>query len=256
MPGIVRLTLAYDGTRYHGWQIQPGQATIQGELEQALLQMTGLATRVTVAGRTDAGVHARGQVAAFTNESRHPPEIIREGLNSLLPEDIAVLEASQAPEGFDPRRDAAGKHYRYTIHNQRVRPVLERRLRWHIKAPLDVEAMRQALSCLVGRHDFSAFRAADCQAGHPVRTIDRISLSRRSPALVLDVFGNGFLKQMVRNIVGSCVEIGRGRWPADKMRRILDGRDRTRAGKTAPARGLCMMMVYYNQEEYRSAIAD
>lgn len=256
MSGKVRLTIAYDGTRYHGWQIQPGQSTIQGELEEAFLKMTGLTTRVVGAGRTDAGVHARGQVAALVNESRHSPEVIREGLNSLLPEDIAVLAADQAPEGFDPRRDAVGKHYRYTIHNQRVRPVLERRFRWHIKAPLDVEAMQEASACLVGEHDFSAFRAADCEASHAVRTLDSIVWRSRPPALILDIFGRGFLKQMVRNVVGSCVEIGRGRWPTDKMREILESRDRTRAGKTALAHGLCQMMVYYRQEDYRNAIAD
>ena len=256
MSGQVRLTLAYDGTRYHGWQLQPGQATIQGELEQAFLKMTGLETRVIAAGRTDAGVHARGQVATLVNESRHAPEVIREGLNGLLPEDIAVIEAGAAPEGFDPCRDAVGKHYRYTIHNHRVRPVLERRFRWHIKIPLDVVAMQAAVACLEGRHDFSAFRAADCEAQSAVRTIDHIVWRSRPPALILDVFGRGFLKQMVRNIVGTCVEIGRGRWPADKMREILDGCDRTRAGKTAQARGLCQMMVYFDQEDYRNAFAD
>jgi tRNA pseudouridine38-40 synthase len=253
--GVVRLLIAYQGTNYRGWQVQPDEPTLQGVFESAFFKMTGHRTRVTAASRTDTGVHAAGQVVALVNESRHDPGQLREGLNALLPEEIAVLEAREAPEGFDPRRDAVGKHYRYTIHNSRVRPVFERAFRWHIKKPLDVSAMERAGDCLIGEHDFSAFRGANCTAKTTVRTLDRLAWRREPPVLILDVWGRGFLKQMVRNIVGTSVEIGRGRWPAEKMAAIQKSRKREEAGITAPALGLCLMKVFFDPEEYRSAVA-
>ena len=253
--GAVRLLIAYQGTDYRGWQIQPDETTLQGILEEAFFKMTGQKTRITAASRTDTGVHAAGQVACLQNDSRHDPQTLREGLNANLPADVVVLEAAQAPEGFDPRRDAAGKHYRYTIHNSRVRPVFERDFRWHIKKSLDVAAMNLAGACLIGEHDFSAFRGANCTARTTVRTLDRLAWRSEPPALILDVWGRGFLKQMVRNIVGTSVEIGLGRWPAGKMADILKSRKREEAGRTAPAQGLCLMKVFFDREEYSSAVA-
>lgn len=253
--GVVRLLIAYQGTNYHGWQVQPDQLTLQGVFEEAFYKMTGQRTRVTAASRTDTGVHAAGQVVGLKNDSRHDPDQLREGLNAQLPDDVVVLEAREAPEGFDPRREAVGKHYRYTIHNSRVRPLFERAFRWHIKKSLDVAAMDQAGVCLIGEHDFSAFRGANCTAKTTVRTLDGLDWRSEPPALVLDVWGRGFLKQMVRNIVGTSVEIGRGRWPAEKMAAILQSRKREEAGLTAPAQGLCLMKVFYDPEEYRSAVA-
>ena len=253
--GAVRLLIAYQGTKYHGWQIQPDEPTLQGVCEAAFFKMTGKRTRVTAASRTDAGVHAAGQVAGLENETRHDSQRLREGLNALLPDDVVVLEAAEAPEGFDPRRDAVGKHYRYTIHNTRVRPVFERAFRWHFKKTLDVAAMNLAAADLVGEHDFSAFRGPNCTAKSPVRTLDRLTWRSEPPALVLDVWGRGFLKQMVRNIVGTSVEIGRGRWPAGKMAAILQSRKREEAGQTAPPQGLSLMKVFYDREEYFGAVA-
>ncbi len=252
--GEVRLLIAYEGTGYHGWQIQPGEPTVQGTLEAAFFEMTGHEARFTAASRTDTGVHAAGQVVGFGNASRHAPGQLKEGLNALLPEDVVVLEAQAAPEGFDPRRHAVGKHYRYTIHNHRVRPVFWRNFRWHVKKPLDVAAMNQAVAVLIGEHDFSAFRGSNCTARTTVRTLDRLIWRPEPPALVLDVWGRGFLKQMVRNIVGTCVEIGRGRWPAGRMGAILQSRSREEAGRTAPARGLCLQRVFYDREEYRRGV--
>jgi tRNA pseudouridine38-40 synthase len=253
--GVVRLLIAYQGTNYHGWQIQPDETTLQGTLEEAFFKMTGQKTRINAASRTDTGVHAAGQVACLVNDSRHEPHQLREGLNALLPAEVVVLEAAGAPEGFDPRREAVGKHYRYTIHNSRVRPLFERAFRWHIKKPLDVAAMDSAGACLIGEHDFSAFRGANCTAKTTVRTLDGLAWRSEPPALILDVWGRGFLKQMVRNIVGTSVEIGRGRWPAGKMAAILQSKRREEAGLTAPAQGLCLMKVFFDAEEYRSAVA-
>ena len=252
--GAVRLLIAYAGAGYRGWQVQPGEPTVQGILEEAFFKMTGHKTRATAASRTDAGVHAAGQVVCLVNQSRHDPAALREGLNALLPDDIVVIEAQEAPPGFDPCRQAVGKHYRYTIHNSRVRPVFERDYRWHVKKPLDVAAMNRAGDALIGEHDFSAFRGSDCTAKTPARTLDGLAWRLEPPALILDVWGRGFLKQMVRNIVGTSVDIGRGRWPVDKMAAILQSRNREEAGRTAPAQGLCLEKVFYDQEEYRRAV--
>lgn len=255
MPARVRLVVCYEGTAYLGWQVQPQGPTVQAALEEAFYCMTGGHTRMTAAGRTDTGVHARGQVVCFCHESRHDPQALLKGLNAHLPQDVAVLEADLVPDDFDPRREAVGKHYRYCIHNHPVRPVFERRWRWHLKKHLDQDAMNQAVACLVGEHDFSAFRAADCEAASAVRRIDAARWARRGPQLALDVFGGGFLKQMVRAIVGTCVEVGRGALEHDAVSAILAGRDRGRAGPTAPACGLVLERVYYREEDYRHAIA-
>jgi tRNA pseudouridine38-40 synthase len=222
-------------------------------LEKAFYDMTGKKVRIAGASRTDSGVHAREQVACLENFSRHSPEILQKGLNALLPEDIAVLSADWAPAGFDPRRQALGKHYRYCIHTGRVKPVFERNFFWHIKRLLDVFSMQQAGPCLVGRHDFSAFRAAGCEARDPVRVIDSLHWRLSGQMLVLDVFGRSFLKQMVRNIVGTFLEIGSGRFLVESMLEILLGCDRARAGRTAAAQGLCLMRVFFDEQEYRWA---
>lgn len=251
----VRLRIAYEGTGYLGWQVQPQGPTVQAALEEAFSLMTGGRTRMVAAGRTDTGVHARGQVVCFRHESRHDPQALCKGLNAHLPEDIVVLEADQIPDDFDPRRDAVGKHYRYCVHNHPVRPVFERRWRWHLKKRLDEEAMNRAVASLVGEHDFSAFRPADCEAASAVRRIDAARWTMMPPLLALDVFGNGFLKQMVRTIVGTCVEVGRGALASAAMEEILASGDRGRAGPTAPACGLVLERVYYREEDYRHAFA-
>jgi tRNA pseudouridine38-40 synthase len=245
--------LAYEGGAYCGWQIQPNGVSIQQILEDAYEKVVGERIRSVAASRTDSGVHALGQVVCLRNPSRHGPDTLLRALNFHLPEDVVVVAADEPPDGFDPRRDACGKHYRYQLHTDRSPPLFERRLRWHLYGRLDVAAMQTAAVMLAGEHDFTAFRGAKCQAASPVRIIDRIGWSRDGPVLVLDVFGRGFLKQMVRNIVGTCVEIGRGRWSAGQMAEILASRDRRRAGLTAPACGLCLQRVYFDPDEYRRA---
>ena len=248
--GQFLLELAYDGTDFCGWQVQPGQRSVQAELEAAFARMTGLAARARAASRTDAGGHARGQLACLPDAGRHEADALRKGLNHHLPADVAVRAVRRVAADFEPRRAARGKHYRYTIHQHPARPVLERKQRWHLAQALDERAMQRAAVALRGEHDFSALRGAGCSARQPLRRIDAIRWHRAGDALLLDVWGRAFLKQMVRNIAGSCVEIGRGRWPAERMPEILNSRDRRQAGPTAPARGLCLERIYLDEADY------
>lgn len=242
----VKLELEYDGGAYVGWQVQPNGPTIQAAVEGALAKLHGTPVAIEVAGRTDAGVHARGQVVAFTEPNPLPLQAYARGLNSILADDVAVVRASHVADDFDPRRHAKGKRYRYTIFNAPYPSPLLRRFAWQLFPPLDVGAMRAASQALLGRHDFSAFRAADCQAANPVRELRQITLAGDGGGLItLDFEGTAFLKHMVRNLVGTLVEVGRGKQPPDWVAQVLAGRDRTAAGPTAPAHGLCLEVVFY-----------
>ncbi len=244
----LKLVVSYDGTEFAGWQVQPGERTVQGELEAALGRLLGRPVRATAAGRTDAGVHAEGQVVSFPLAAgeRLPARAFVHGLNGLLPEDLAVRSAGPAPAGFDARRSARGKLYRYRIANQPVRAPLDRRTHWLVFQPLDLAAMRAAATDFLGEHDFSALRAADCPARTAVRRLDRVDLCA-DPAgqIVLEIRGTAFLKHMVRAIAGTLVEVGRGRFAPDIVPGLLAGRNRALAGPTAPAHGLCLVEVYY-----------
>ena len=242
----LRLVLAYDGTRYSGWQVQPNGLTIQEVLETTLAEMLHREIRLIGAGRTDAGVHALGQVASFTTDHTIPLEGLQRGLNSLLPDDICVRKAEETPADFDARRSARRKIYRYTLMNGPVPDVLLRDRAWHVREPLDVTAMAEAARSLVGRHDFAAFQAADKKKRSSTRVMRRAAVYRRPGRLVeVEVEGDGFLFHMVRNIAGTLVDVGRSKYTVDQFRRILAGRDRTKAGPTAPARGLCLVEVKY-----------
>jgi tRNA pseudouridine38-40 synthase len=242
----VKLVLEYDGTNYVGWQIQQNGPSVQGRVQRALSELTGEPITVQAAGRTDSGVHARGQVVAFDAPSRLPMRAYLLGLNGLLPEDIAVVSAEEVEPRFDPRRWSAGKRYRYCISNRRSRSPLVRLTHWEIFLPLNLAAMREALTHLVGRHDFSAFRAADCQAAHATREVRRAELMEVGGArFEVVIEGTAFLKHMVRNMVGSVVEVGRNRHGPEWIKQVLEGRDRTKAGPTAPAHGLVLDEVFY-----------
>jgi tRNA pseudouridine38-40 synthase len=241
----LRLTLEYDGTEFCGWQLQDGVRTVQGVLEEAIRRMSGETVRVRGAGRTDSGVHARGQVAAFSTATAIPAVGFLRGLNALLPRDVALLGCEETPPGFDPRRHARGKVYRYSFWNHEVRSPLHERYTWHVRAPLDAGAMARAGAALLGEHDFSAFRAADCERINPVRVIRRLEVRRDGPLVTLDVEATAFLKNMVRIIAGTLCAAGRGAIAAGDVARILAERDRTRAGVTAPAAGLCLLEVLY-----------
>ena len=246
---VVKLTLEYEGTRYVGWQVQPNGPSIQAEVERALAALHGSPRRVTAAGRTDAGVHALGQVASFPEPSPLPLAAYVKGMNALLAADVAVRAASVEPDGFDARRSARGKRYRYRIVNGPTRAPLSRLHSWQVFRPLDVAAMRAAAVPLVGRHDFAAFQAADCESAHAVREVRRLELLADRDELAVVIEATAFVKHMVRNIVGTLVEVGLGRRRAASIPALLDGRDRTRAGRTAPPQGLCLEEVFYDAGE-------
>ncbi len=238
------LTVEYDGTDFHGWQVQAGARTVQGEIEAALARLVGSPVRVAAAGRTDAGVHAAGQVVAFSTSLAMAPDVVRRALNALTGADLAVSTVAYADDAFDPRRAARSRRYVYRIWNRRPASPFWRRFAWHVPAALDIEAMARAAPQLEGEHDFSSFRAAGCDAAHPVRRVLRSAVVVDGALLRYEIEATAFLRHMVRNIVGTLVEIGRRQRPAD-LHPLLAARDRTQAGATAPARGLCLEKVRY-----------
>ena len=242
----VKLVVEYDGTDLAGWQRQENGPTVQQHLEDGLAQMVGSHVTVIGASRTDAGVHALGQVANFRTDSDIPAQGFRRGLNSKLPASIAVVWAGDAAESFHSRFDSVGKHYRYQIVCRPDRSPLRRTRTWHVPAVLDVTAIREAAAALVGEHDFSAFRAAGCTAKTATRQVTKITISDVEPdQLQIDVLGNAFLRNMVRIIAGTLVDVGEGRIQSSKITDILSSQDRSLAGRTAPAAGLTLVRAFY-----------
>ena len=241
-----KLTIEYDGGPYRGFQAQRGLPTVQGGLERAVTKFCGETVRVHAAGRTDTGVHATGQVAHVDLEKTWPAETVRNALNfHMRGEPIVVLEAQVAPEGWHARFSATERRYRYRIQN-RVGPAgLERGHVWHVKAPLDAEAMHTAAQGLVGHHDFTTFRDVACQAKSPMKTLDVASVWREDDEVVLVFAARSFLHRQVRSMTGSLAEVGVGRWTADDLRAALEAKDRTRCGPVAPADGLYLTGVSY-----------
>jgi tRNA pseudouridine38-40 synthase len=237
--------LAYDGTGLHGWQTQPDVPTVQGLLGEAIRRLCPGEVRIVGASRTDAGVHALGQTVALTAESTLPAVTIQAALNAHLPREVRVVVAAEAPPGFDARRAARGKRYAYLIDNAPVPAPLLLRFAWHVPAPLDLTAMRGALAALGGRHDFSAFCAAPGREAQPVCQVRALHVRRRKAAVAILVSADRFLHHMVRNIVGSAVEVGRGARPPAWLADVLATGDRTLAGPTAPAHGLTLVRVLY-----------
>jgi tRNA pseudouridine38-40 synthase len=244
---VVKLTLEYDGTRYVGWQVQPNGVAVQEVVERALATLQPPARRVTAAGRTDAGVHALGQVVSFAEERPLPLAAYVKGMNALLPPDVAVRAASIEADGFDARRSASGKRYRYRLSNADSRSPITRLYSWQVFRRLDVDAMRLAAAPLVGRHDFASFQASDCEARHAIREVRRLELVGSAPgAIDVTIEATAFVKHMVRNIVGTLVEVGLGKRAAGSMPALLAAADRTRAGRTAPPQGLFLEEVFYD----------
>lgn len=242
----LKLTVEYDGTEYGGWQRQDNAPSIQAHLEDRLREMTREPElRVRGAGRTDAGVHALGQVASFRTAARIPVIGFFRGVNSLLPRDIGIVAAEEVGDDFDARRSARGKLYRYRILNAPTRSPLRDRFVWHVRRPLDAARMQAAAAPLVGEHDFRAFRAADCERVSTVRHLWRVDVLPRGDEIVVEVEGNAFLKHMVRVLVGTLAAAGRGELGPDDVARIRDAGDRTRAGVTAPPQGLTLVRVDY-----------
>jgi tRNA pseudouridine38-40 synthase len=268
----IRLIVQYDGGRYSGWQIQPGKRTIQGELSQAVSSLVGRKITVHGASRTDAGVSALGQSAVFEVISPIPTENFKDAINDRLPPNIVITHLEEADNDFDVMGGPKSKHYRYTIYTGRSRPVFHVNQCWHIPRKLDVPTMNAAAQLLVGTHDFKSFATAKDKRESTIRTIFRctvttaadpgvyaLPIDSASPAtrdtkyeirntkyVIIDVEGNAFLYNMVRNIVGTLVEVGRGRWQPPKITEILQARDRTAAGPIAPPQGLCLISVNYS----------
>ena len=250
----VLLTVSYDGTSYAGWQWQDNALSVQQVLEEALARLTGEKTRVTGASRTDAGVHALGQRAHFDTASRIPPDKYPFALNTLLPPDIRVLEGVAVPADFHARFDARGKRYTYRIHNAPHASALLRSLTAHVPRPLDMDRMRDSLPALLGTHDFAAFQASGGTARTTVRTLREASLRREGPLITLTVRGNAFLYNMVRIIAGTLVDIGTGRLSPDAFARALNGGSRLDLGATAPACGLELTSVEYDNDPGQAGI--
>jgi tRNA pseudouridine38-40 synthase len=244
----IRLLLEYDGAGYHGWQRQRDPATIQGVLEAAVERLTQAPAAIIGSGRTDAGVHARGQVANFRTESAIPLKAFHQGLNSLLPKDMAVLEAREAPPEFHARKSARAKTYEYRILNRLNRSPLHRHYAWWIAPRLDLAAMAEAAALLTGEHDFTAFRASGSDNHNPVRRV-LAATWRDEPGgwLSFTITATGFLRGMVRSLVGTMAEVGRGKAPPTKLAELLSSRARHLAGPTAPPQGLYLVEVFYGE---------
>jgi len=245
----IRLTIEYDGTGLAGWQRQSNAPTVQGHLEAALATLLGVPTRTSGASRTDAGVHARGQVASFHTDRPIPTYGLRRGINGLLPPSIAVVEAAEAGADWHPRFSSTGKHYRYMVLARPDRSPRWVRRAWHRPRPMDLEAMRSAAAAFLGEHDFAGFRSSDCTARTTLRRIHAITVTPTDdePALwCIDVRGNAFLRNMVRIIAGTLTAVGQGVIPAADLPEIIASRDRTRGGTTAPPHGLELMSVSYD----------
>jgi len=240
-----KLTVEYDGTAYAGWQRQPNQPTVQAAVEAALQRITQTEIPVTGAGRTDAGAHAFGQVISFRSEKPMSPDEWVRGLNGLLPSDISVRSAERMAENFHARYSARGKLYEYRILNRPDRSALDRSRAWHVRKRLDIQAMRDAASPLLGRHDFSSFQGSPTDEKDPICELRRLEISQEQPVIRVEVEADRFLKQMVRAIVGTLVEVGVGKRPAKSVKEILEARDRRAAGVTAPAHGLYLVRVDY-----------
>jgi tRNA pseudouridine38-40 synthase len=243
----IKLILEYDGTSYHGWQSQlgSGMPTIQDTLEQALSALTHKTIKTYSSGRTDAGVHALGHVANFETECSIPSEAWAPALNHWLPNDIRVLISEEVPDDFHARFSALGKFYTYRILNRRAPSALYRKYSWHVNLRLNLKNMRLAAASFVGKHDFSAFRGSGCTARTPVRTITAVVIKKTGDFVEIGIEADAFLQHMARNIAGTLVEVGLGRFSPVEVKRMLTSRDRTTAGRTAPPQGLYLVEVYY-----------
>ncbi|WP_373498090.1 tRNA pseudouridine(38-40) synthase TruA [Desulfococcus sp.] len=247
------MTIEYDGGNYAGWQFQKNARTIQGEIESALQTMVGRPVRLCASGRTDAGVHALGQVAGFRCDTRLSPETFQKGLNSMLDDDIVIHDCREAAGSFHARFDAVGKTYHYYILNRPLPSAIRRRHVWFIRRPLDDAAMQSAADMLTGEHDFSAFEGAGSPREHAIRVITSARFERGGGGeIAFKISANGFLRFMVRNIVGTLVEVGHHRITPSEFQAVLESRDRRRAGATAPPQGLFLMKVWYPGEEDRT----
>lgn len=243
----IKLTVAYDGTNYCGWQLQKNGVTVEQKLNEAIAQLTGEPVQVIGASRTDSGVHAMGNVAVFDTDTRIPPEKLSYALNGRLPEDIRIQSAEEVPRDFHPRKANCVKTYEYRIWNHRFENPVKRLYDYFVFLPLDVEKMRAAAACLVGEHDFRSFASSGSQAEETVRRIYSLEVLKQDCEIILRICGDGFLYNMVRIIAGTLIQAGIGAFPPSHVREILDARDRQAASQTAPARGLTLVEIAYKK---------
>ena len=240
------LLIEYDGGPFVGWQRQDSGLSVQDVVETAAARLTGNPVAVTAAGRTDSGVHAAGQVISLRLPARYSARQVRDALNyHMKPHPVVIVRAAPPPAGWHPRFSAVHRVYRYQILNRYARPALRRGQVWHVAAPLNANAMHAAAQTLLGQHDFTSFRAAACQAKSPVRTLDRLDVARDGELITLAVEARSFLHHQVRNLAGTLRLVGDGRWPVERVAAVLAARDRSAAGPTAPAEGLCLMRIDY-----------
>lgn len=254
MTATWRLTLAYHGGRFAGWQAQPGERTVQQELERALAVLAGGPVGARVAGRTDAGVHARGQVVSCRFSSSVSQRRMVLALNANLPDDISVLAAEEMPAAFDAKRHSVGKRYLYRVLTSAARDPFDGGTSWHVKGALDVAAMQAGAAFLVGEHDFESFRSVHCDAAHARRYLWLVGVRQAGERVLIEVRGNAFCRNQVRIIAGTLTDVGRGRHAPEDVQRMLAARDRTKAGVTAPAHGLFLEEVYYPDALAHAAI--
>lgn len=252
----IKLTVAYDGTNYCGWQIQPNGITIEEVLNKAITALTGTKTVVIGASRTDSGVHALGNVAVFDTESQIPGERFSYALNQRMPRDILVVESEEVALDWHPRYQDSLKTYEYHIVNSRVQMPTQRLYNCFVSFPLDVERMREGAACLLGEHDFASFCCIRTNAKTTVRTITDLQIHKQGEEIIIRVTGNGFLYNMVRIIAGILIRVGRGFYGPEKVKELLDGRERTREAVTAPAQGLFLVEVAYGARECGSCMPE
>lgn len=254
---MIRLLIAYHGKNYHGWQIQGAIPTVEGAITDAVEQMTGHRLKVRGSSRTDAGVHARGQVACFEEVVERSLGAWYGGLNRWTPADVTVLAVDRVGDDFHPRHNSRGKVYTYRISTSALRDPMSEDRAWQFGRALDIAAMQKAASYLVGEHDFSSFRAVGCDASSPVRRIRRVTVEQESRTMVkITVEGNAFLKYMVRNLAGTLAWVGKGSRPAEWVGEVLEARDRQAAGQTAPAHGLILERIFYPRDPWTEYVGD
>jgi tRNA pseudouridine38-40 synthase len=243
-----KLTIEYDGSPFLGWQVQDGGLTVAGVLEDAVEKLSGMRTKVSGAGRTDAGVHARGQVAHIDLGKDWDADVVRDGLNAhLRPHPVAILYTEKVSEDFDARFSATRRHYLYRILNRRSDLALDRNRFWRVARPLDEKKMQEAARHLVGHHDFTTFRSTECQAKSPIKTLDVLNVTRDGQEVLIETSARSFLHNQVRSIAGSLEQVGEGKWTPADMKRALEARDRSACGPVAPPGGLYLMRVDYEK---------
>ncbi|MGZ3304537.1 MAG: tRNA pseudouridine(38-40) synthase TruA [Asticcacaulis sp.] len=251
-----RLQIEYDGGPYKGFQAQGDLPTVQSSIERAIYRFSGQKLRITAAGRTDTGVHATGQVISFDLDKAYPPDTVRDAINAyLMPEPVAVIAADVADDDFSARFSATGRMYLFRILNRRAPPALDQGRVWHVKKPLDADAMHAAAQHLIGTHDFTTFRDIECQSKSPVKTLDIARVRRFGDEIHLVFAARSFLHRQVRSMTGTLVEVGLGRWDQDDVVAALRAADRTKCGQVAPPHGLCLTQVTYDQEPNFEAYA-